>query len=161
MNSFEQLTKEMLEALKKSSSLQEVKVQSAFSPQTRPFPLRTQTLCLSIQEITVEQGGFGGVVADKAEGAVPGQKCTADFAVDILCPLAQGASRCQDIFSKLCSAVFTEEILPVKAVWLKASSPGYSRDNECFLQQATLRAVFLMTEEESGLPLTDLIVRRV
>lgn len=160
MNSFEELTVQMLEALKKSAFLQKTAILPAFSPQKKPFPLRTQTVCLSIKEITVEQGGFGGAVKDGESGPDIGEKCTVDFALEILCPLTRGAGACQELFSQLCSAVFSEEVLPVRAVHLKASHPDYSRENDCFLQQATLRTVFLMTEDESGLPLTDFLVRR-
>ncbi len=160
MNSFDQLTQQLREALEKCPSLQQVHIQPAFPPQKRPFPLRTPTLCISIKEITVEEGGLGGVVSDPQIGTISGQRCTLDFSIDILCPISHGTSGCQTIFSNLCNAIFSEENLPVRATRLGASSPEYNKENDCFLQQCVLHTSILMTTEETGLPITDFVIRR-
>ncbi len=160
MNSFEELAEQLRETLQKSPSLQKMHIGPAFPPKKRPFPLRVPCICVHIREITVEHGGMGGVIPDGQSGTAPGQKCTLLFSLDILCPETLGANGCQEVFSRLCHAVFQEGILPLRPIRLEASSPGYSREDGCFVQKSVLRAIILMTAEEEGLAITDFTVRR-
>ena len=160
MNSFETLSDQLREALKKSPSLQKIPIGPAFPPERRPFPLRNPYICVHIKEITVEQGGLGGIVPVNQAGTALGQTCTLLFSLDILCPLSLGADGCQEIFSRLCHAIFCEDAFPFKAIRLEASSPVYSRENDCFVQKSVLRTIVLMTREEEGLAITDFTVRR-
>lgn len=116
-------------------------------------PLDAAVLCIGIDKISTEAGGF---LAGSDEGERYATRMDITLRFDIMRP--DGAQGCHDIFSRLCEMLLGSDC-PVRVSKISCGELGYNRMIGGFCLSARAEAAGMVAETRSAENITDFVVR--
>lgn len=155
----DEIVTEVLARLQAEENLKDVRFVPAFSPARKPAPLRRPMGTVGLRGVTMEEGALGGLLGRREGNSLTGGRAAAELSIGLYLPRESGGAACGELFSRLCDCLALGGLQGVRA--LTAGPAHWEEDAGAYVMECTLRLRLYLGREESGQPVTGLVVKGV
>jgi hypothetical protein len=156
---FDELAKQVKDALTAEESLHDIRFVEAYPPQPKPIPLKRVTVAVDITGVRVTGGPIGGRIAERTGRTLRGRRGEYRLRLGIYVPTALGGKQCGEVFSRLCGVLLFSG--PVDVQELSCGETEYRSAEDAFVLECTARVPFYLGAAEDAAPVSDIVVKGV